>query len=67
MNNVAGDPKYTEIKAELEQQLMAELKRTGDPRVGEGECVFETPPFVGPWKRTPKNFLDDFLRKRQAA
>jgi len=46
---------------------MAELKRTGDPRVGEGECVFEKPPFVGPWKRTPKNFLDDFLRKRQAA
>lgn len=51
INNVAADPKYADVKAKLEAQLMAELKSAGDPRVGEGECIFDKPPFVGPWVR----------------
>ena len=38
VNNLASDPKYAKVKAELCGQLMAELKATGDPRVvGGGE------------------------------
>jgi hypothetical protein len=32
MHNVADDPAYAKVVAKLRQQLMAELKRTGDPR-----------------------------------
>ena len=47
MRNVAADPKYAEAKAMLNKQLMGELRKTGDPRVGGGECIFDKPPFVG--------------------
>ena len=35
-------------RAEMEQRLMAELKRTGDPRVVEGGKFFESPPMTDP-------------------
>jgi N-sulfoglucosamine sulfohydrolase len=54
MNNVAGEAKFAAAKAELERRLFAELKAAGDPRVGEGECVFDAPPFVGEWKKPKK-------------
>lgn len=48
MTNVAADPKYASIRAALNSQLMAELKRTGDPRVTGDGLYFERPPLGGP-------------------
>lgn len=48
VHNVAGDPKYDEIRAGLEKRLLVELKNTGDPRVVDGGKFFETPPMAGP-------------------
>ncbi|RLS71922.1 MAG: sulfatase, partial [Planctomycetota bacterium] len=47
-NNVAQDPEYAAVKAALEKQLIAELKRTGDPRMIDDGVYFETPPLAGP-------------------
>jgi hypothetical protein len=48
VKNVAADPKYAAARAELEGRLMAELKRTGDPRLIDDGKFFETPPMAGP-------------------
>ena len=48
VNNVAADPAYAQLCAELEQRLMAELRRTADPRVIDDGKFFETPPMAGP-------------------
>lgn len=45
--NVADDPAYAEIKQRLEQQLMDELRTTGDPRLIDDGAFFETPPMTG--------------------
>ena len=46
--NVADDPAYADVKSALEEQLLAELKRTGDPRMIDDGVFFETPPMAGP-------------------
>lgn len=46
--NVAADPAHAGARAALEQRLMAELKRTGDPRLVDDGKFFETPPMAGP-------------------
>ncbi|MBE0544364.1 MAG: sulfatase [Verrucomicrobia bacterium] len=48
VKNVAADAKFTKVRAELEQRLMAELKRTNDPRLVDDGRFFETPPMAGP-------------------
>lgn len=48
VNNVANDPAYATVQAGLERRLMAELRRTGDPRLIDGGRFFETPPMAGP-------------------
>jgi arylsulfatase A-like enzyme len=48
MKNVADDPDYASIAAELRQRLLAELSRTGDPRLLNNGEFFETPPMSGP-------------------
>lgn len=48
VHNVAADPHYAKIRAKLEQQLLDELRRTGDPRVADDGRFFETPPMAGP-------------------
>ncbi|HEX3727434.1 MAG TPA: sulfatase [Pirellulales bacterium] len=48
MHNVAGDPKLAAVRQELNGRLMAELTRTGDPRVTGDRQRFEQPPFTGP-------------------
>lgn len=48
VRNVAGDPRYAAIQAQLEQQLLDELRRTGDPRLIDDGRYFETPPLAGP-------------------
>ncbi len=48
MKNVAADPQFARVKSQLHEQLLAELKRSGDPRVtGDGK-YFERPPLGGP-------------------
>jgi arylsulfatase A-like enzyme len=46
--NVAAAPAYARQRAQLEQQLLNELKRTGDPRLVDDGRYFETPPLAGP-------------------
>jgi N-sulfoglucosamine sulfohydrolase len=48
MKNVAADPKYAEVRADLEKRLLAELTRTGDPRLVDDGKFFENPPLAGP-------------------
>ncbi|REK09049.1 MAG: DUF4976 domain-containing protein [Planctomycetota bacterium] len=48
MQNMAEDPEYAEVLEQLREQLMAELKRTGDPRLVDDGKFFETPPMAGP-------------------
>lgn len=51
--NVAADPAYAKARAALEQQLLAELQRTGDPRLVDDGRFFETPPLSGPVSEQP--------------
>jgi arylsulfatase A-like enzyme len=46
--NVATEPSYAKTRGELEKRLLAELERTGDPRMREDGKFFETPPMAGP-------------------
>ena len=46
--NVAAEPKYEKVRADLERRLMDELRRTGDPRLLDDGKFFETPPMAGP-------------------
>lgn len=48
IKNLAADPSYAEVRAKLEQRLLAELERTGDPRLVDDGRYFETPPLSGP-------------------
>ena len=54
INNVADDPQYATIRESMNQRLMDELKRTGDPRVIDDGKFFETPPMAGPLPQTRK-------------
>jgi N-sulfoglucosamine sulfohydrolase len=51
--NVAADPAYAAARAGLEKQLLAELERTGDPRLVDSGRFFETPPLAGPVNEPP--------------
>ncbi len=55
--NIAEDPAYAGVKADLEKELMAELTRTGDPRLIDDGKFFETPPMAGPLEEeaAPRN------------
>jgi N-sulfoglucosamine sulfohydrolase len=48
--NVAEDAAYAAVKTELEERLLNELTRTGDPRLIDDGKFFETPPMAGPVK-----------------
>lgn len=53
MQNVAADPAYAQQRQALEQRLLDELKRTGDPRLVNDGQFFETPPMSGPVANQP--------------
>ena len=53
--NVADDPAYADIRAQLEDELMAELKATGDPRLIDGGKFYETSPMSDPASRRRTN------------
>ena len=46
-NNLAADPNFAKVRADLEKQLMDELQRTGDPRLVDNGKYYETPPVIG--------------------
>ena len=46
--NLAADPASAIVRASLAQQLLAELTRTGDPRITDTGLYYETPPLAGP-------------------
>ncbi|MBM3998030.1 MAG: sulfatase [Planctomycetes bacterium] len=48
MRSVAADPAYAGVVRDLRERLMAELRRSGDPRVVDDGRYFETPPLAGP-------------------
>ena len=48
MDNVAADPAYAAVVAALRRRLLAELRRTEDPRLVDDGNYFETPPLAGP-------------------
>jgi arylsulfatase A-like enzyme len=47
LHNVAGDPKYGDVKAKLRKQLDDELVATHDPRMTGGKVLFDTYPYYG--------------------
>lgn len=48
INNVAELPEYAAKRSELEQLLIEELTRTGDPRLVDDGRYYESPPMAGP-------------------
>jgi len=46
--NLAADPAFAAVAADLERRLREELIRTGDPRLSDDGRFFETPPMAGP-------------------
>ena len=62
VRNVAADPAYGQIKAELSRQLLERLKAAQDPRVVGDGLTFERPPFAG---QVPPEENGGRVRKRQ--
>lgn len=54
IHNLADDSRFAEVKLAMHDQLMAELTRTGDPRVTGDRMTFERPPFTGPLPPPPR-------------
>ena len=48
MNNVAADPAYANIRADLEARLLGHLEAEDDPRLMEQPCRYEFEPYAGP-------------------
>lgn len=46
MRNLADEPEFQEVKAELSERLMKTLLETGDPRVTGDGLTFEKSPFT---------------------
>ncbi len=45
--NLANEQEFSQVRADMDRRLMAELHRTGDPRVIDNGKFFETPPMAG--------------------
>ena len=46
VNNLAKDPAFEKVRQDMNERLLAELRRTGDPRVtGDGK-TFERSPYI---------------------
>ena len=55
LKKVVSEAKYVAIKKKLNAQLIAELKRTNDPRVTGDGSTFDKPPFVAEFNRSQRN------------
>ena len=49
VHNLAYDPKYQQVRRELSERLDATLSATGDPRMSEGVCIYDLPPYAAPF------------------
>lgn len=47
LNNVANDPRYANIKGQMEAQLLQLLEEADDPRLMEQPCRYEFEPYAG--------------------
>ncbi|HEC41376.1 MAG TPA: sulfatase [Bacteroides sp.] len=57
--NLAGDPEYSDIEKEMKEVLIAELKKSGDPRVvGPDTEVFDSYIRYSPMREFPDPQLD---------
>jgi uncharacterized sulfatase len=56
LNNLAGKPEFAAVEQELKQALLAELKKSKDPRVvGSDKEIFDSyKRYVGPMREFPK-------------
>ncbi|MCA9174001.1 MAG: hypothetical protein KDB14_05890, partial [Planctomycetales bacterium] len=54
IKNVADQPEHRDLVKQLHDQLLAELRRTGDPRVVERDPRFEHPPFTDLFRQQPR-------------
>jgi N-sulfoglucosamine sulfohydrolase len=66
VKNVAAQPAYAATAAALEQRLLDELRRTGDPRLVDGGRFFETPPMAGPTDEAGPSVTPEELRRGAA-
>ena len=54
LTNLCGMPEYSAVEKELKDELLNELKRSGDPRVvGPDKEIFETYPRFSPMREFP--------------
>ena len=51
MNNVADDPKYANVRGQMEARLHRILEEQDDPRLMEQPCRYELEPYAGPPER----------------
>ena len=58
MNNLAGMPEYRELKTALQEQLFAELKQQGDPRMFGNGHVFDEYVFAD---EKTRNFYERYM------
>ncbi len=54
IRNVAEDPSYSAVKAEMSRRLMQILREQNDPRVTDDGGMFERPPFTDPVEPPPR-------------
>ena len=55
LTNLAGNPEYTSVEQELKQALLAELEKSGDPRiVGPDKEIFDSYIRYSPMREFPK-------------
>ena len=54
LNNVAEDKQYSKIKKRLSSMLMAELRKTSDPRVTGGHQKFDEYPYRASYRLNQK-------------
>lgn len=56
IKNIAGEAEHAAKRKELGEQLVKILKDAQDPRVAEGEAIYDRPPFTDPEKekKNPK-------------
>jgi len=55
LTNVAADPAYSEIRADLERRLLNQLETQNDPRLTEQPCRYEYEPYAG---KVPKVWFE---------
>jgi uncharacterized sulfatase len=64
MNNLADDPRYTQMKKNLKKQMEDYLKKTNDPRV-HGKSPWDEYPFYSGTKYLKGKYLEEVQNQRR--